>query len=363
MHSSKRNLFFGSVVILAALGIFAVLGGCGSADVDPGATASESASELVTSSINGAVSSASDGGTGALAYNQLEERSLLNRSLDQIFSSENAWATTSCPTIAASISGCVAATGMPVVLTTCNYIKPDAANYYPGVWNGTINYKFAAGTDMTGTAYCPTGGPTAFPLVANATPGTPIPGDRRPVTMLRTLTNVTKTSADGKSVVTIDTTTASGWDTAVGLKSGGLQVSFYPNASAIARAVIMNGTHYTATRSYVTKKNMAKTATIWDHTVSGNMNIAVSGTGFSVHTSTGTVVLQHNLAKYTATATLTGVVHDHLSCGCLPKAGTIATTFTGSKTGSETLTITGCGTGTLVDTTGASSTVTMTHCQ
>jgi hypothetical protein len=104
------------------------------------------------------------------------------------------------------------------------------------------------------------------------------------------------------------------------------------------------GIEYTATGT--SKKG--KTVTVWDQT------LTYSGTGLTVqHTySSGTdtkvvntatnsqVIIQHNLAKWTGKSSISGLTFVHggsTPCGCFPTAGTINTTYNGSRTGYEQL--------------------------
>lgn len=357
----KLNLNGNKLISQANIGGLAVmlcLAGCGSADTDPGATASESPSELAAASVSGAISATNPSGASAMLESRTDRMLAM---LDQLLSPKNAFAATTCPTVGASLSACSSGTDA-ITLNSCNYLKPDGVNFYAAVFNGTLTYKFADLNAAVGSqAYCPALG--AFPL---STSGTGSAFGASGVSFTKTSAALTKTSGDGKTVVTIDTATPSGWDTSVGSKSGGTTVTF---ASAGNRTIMMNGIHYTAVRSYTTKKGVAKTATVWDHTVSTSTALTNTFSG-GVHTTNGTVVLQHNLAKYTASASFANVTHSHSSCGCLPNGGVITTSFTGSKTGNEILTVTGCGTATLqLGTTLAAAqaatttNVTLTHCQ
>jgi hypothetical protein len=77
--------------------------------------------------------------------------------------------------------------------------------------------------------------------------------------------------------------------------------------------------------------------------------------------SSGTVTLYHNLAKYTATNSFNSVTWGSSTC-CYPTSGSVTTTFTGTKSGTGTMTFTStCGAATYVDSTGSSN-VTLTQC-
>ncbi|OYZ21670.1 MAG: hypothetical protein B7Y39_08700 [Bdellovibrio sp. 28-41-41] len=116
-------------------------------------------------------------------------------------------------------------------------------------------------------------------------------------------------------------------------------------------------------------------ATIFDYyiqptlTISGaKSNGATSGLGTTSanRAMTGSVVLYHNLAKYTATNTFSAVTWSTATC-CFPVSGTITTTFAGSgaPTGPMTLTFTAnCGTATLTTPSNtAGSEVQLSTCQ
>lgn len=162
--------------------------------------------------------------------------------------------------------------------------------------------------------------------------------------------------------VSIDTATASGWDTSVTPQpSGGTTIIF--SGGDGTRNVSIKGIHLVASKT-VKKKGKDTAITVWDHTISSvaeePLSITKSGTERTI--TTGTVVVQHNILLYTAKAAFSGVKFDPTTCGCLPTAGTITTQLSGSKTGTETLTITGCGTATIQDSTGAKTDITLNHC-
>jgi hypothetical protein len=78
----------------------------------------------------------------------------------------------------------------------------------------------------------------------------------------------------------------------------------------------------------------------------------------------GSVTVQHNLAKETATATFNQVAYGETGC-CFPTSGSIRTTFnSGSNQGkTETLTFSStCGEGTLTKPDGKNVPLTLRHC-
>lgn len=108
-----------------------------------------------------------------------------------------------------------------------------------------------------------------------------------------------------------------------------------------------------------------KGSTWFDYFIKTGTAISVTGaksTNDRTITS-GSLSIYHNRAQYTATHSFSSVVWGDLTC-CYPTSGVINSTFSGAVTGSTTMTFTNtCGMATFVDTTGASSAVTLTQCQ
>ena len=108
-----------------------------------------------------------------------------------------------------------------------------------------------------------------------------------------------------------------------------------------------------------------------DETVAGSVN--VNETAPDQRTVSGMLTVYHNLLKVTGTTTFNGLIHSD-AC-CLPTGGTITTTFANginvspsTKAGqnmvgkTETLTLTGCGTGILEATDGTTTDVSLSRC-
>lgn len=110
------------------------------------------------------------------------------------------------------------------------------------------------------------------------------------------------------------------------------------------------------------------TVTVASGTVPGDTTTAV------LHTITsGTLYLQHNLAKFTAAASFTNLVHVPSKRCCFPFAGKITVTFSDGVNAGKTETLDFGSTGTactlatfgqvqFTDVSGATSTKTLTHC-
>ena len=102
----------------------------------------------------------------------------------------------------------------------------------------------------------------------------------------------------------------------------------------------------------------------FDHSLKTDAALTVTGTrSGGTRTVNGTLTVFHNLARYTATNVMTNVKWGTSTC-CYPTSGTIATSFSGTVTGTATTTFTtNCGIASFVDTTGTTSTVTLRSCE
>jgi hypothetical protein len=107
---------------------------------------------------------------------------------------------------------------------------------------------------------------------------------------------------------------------------------------------------------------------LFDQTINGDLNISDSGSSQII---SGNIQVYHNVLQVIGTSQFTDVVHED-GC-CFPVSGTIKTTFSAGTVAptalgslavgkSETLTITGCGTGTLVGYDGTTTSVALTRC-
>ena len=112
------------------------------------------------------------------------------------------------------------------------------------------------------------------------------------------------------------------------------------------------GTNYLLSIGGITR-TLASAAgkTVWNHSIHSDPaaplqlnQLARAGRIIS----SGTVIVDHNLAKFTANMAFSDVTYT-AGC-CYPTSGTIATTYTGSKTGTATLTFSStCGSASLVE--------------
>jgi hypothetical protein len=162
----------------------------------------------------------------------------------------------------------------------------------------------------------------------------------------------------GTYAITHDTNgQGTGWDSSVSPapSNGGVVVTCNSSGCSAGKNVVIDGSHLIGTL------NSEK---VWDHTVStGSSGLTVTGEGVG-RVVNGSVVVQHNLAKETATATFNQVAFGETGC-CFPTAGSISTTFTsGSNQGkTETLTFSPtCGEGTLTKPDGKTVSLALKHC-
>src|SRR5262249_16846991 len=138
-------------------------------------------------------------------------------------------------------------------------------------------------------------------------------------TLIRTLSgtipggNPTMRTTTGGDVIELDTTTPSGWAQSV---SGG----YFTKGTGGGPPIRIDGVHLV---------NQGH----WDHTASTapNAELLIINPGNNRIIEAGTVVLQHNVAKYVATSVFENVAYNGTSC--FPQSGTITTTFAGSRGG------------------------------
>ena len=159
------------------------------------------------------------------------------------------------------------------------------------------------------------------------------------------------TGALAGATITTNTTAHSTWDN-VSIPSTGISVS---NSSG-TRTVTINGVH---------RVMRGPRGRMWfDHSLKTTTDLTVTGDRASGNRAitAGVLKVYHNLLQYNATNTFNNVTWGSSSC-CYPTSGNISTSFSGSVTGTTTLTFTTtCGSATFVDTSGSSSTVALTQC-
>jgi hypothetical protein len=173
----------------------------------------------------------------------------------------------------------------------------------------------------------------------------------------------TITGPDGNAyAISHDTNgSGSGWDSAVSPapSNAGLVLTCSSSGCAGGGTLVVSGSHLSGTVTID-----GKSTKIWDHTVSttaGGITVTGHGSGRIV---SGAVTVQHNLARYTATATFDSVGYSDPGC-CFPTSGSVSTTFSeGPDTGkTETLTFSPfCGEATLTTASGEKEAITLQQC-
>jgi hypothetical protein len=173
----------------------------------------------------------------------------------------------------------------------------------------------------------------------------------------------TITGPDGNSYAILHDTygAGSGWDSSVtpSPSNGGVSVTCGSGGCAQGGTLVVNGSRLSGTVTID-----GKSTTIWDHTVStGSQGIVVTASGVG-RVVTGSVTVQHNLLKYTATATFESVTYAEPGC-CFPTSGTVSTTFNSGSNASKTETLTFspmCGDATLKTASGSTVALALEHC-
>lgn len=109
----------------------------------------------------------------------------------------------------------------------------------------------------------------------------------------------------------------------------------------------------------------------FDHSVYGNLSISESA-GASSRTVSGSITVYYNGMQVVGTTTISNITHNDMCC--LPVSGSVTTSFAAGANvapttigsllvgKSETLTLTGCGTGTLTKYDGSVENVALTRC-
>ncbi len=173
----------------------------------------------------------------------------------------------------------------------------------------------------------------------------------------------TITGPDGNDyAISHDTNGAgTGWDPSVSPApaNGGVVATCATGGCADGRTLVINGSHLTGDVTIGRSSDK-----IWDHTVStAGGGLTITGSGASRVVS-GSVTVQHNILKFTATVTFASVGYGEPGC-CFPTSGKVSTTIAnGADAGkNESLEFSDvCGEATLTTTSGATESLTLTHC-
>lgn len=347
---------FSSSAALSALTVLLglLLSGCGG-----GTTAGNPAVE--DSSVSGAAASAAGGALSGSSANGTQAQmmgkatSWRSGSVFATFGSAfdpwpEALAATTCPTYKSGTTAGCSASGDTLWLeyNDCHFGLSGSST-----WNGTLALIVSPGTNVScGQFPKPSSFPGSLYRQYVSTAGSNTPG------------SVTITSAYG-TTVTIDNSSTNG------TLSNFAQASISP--------IVNNGygaeIHFNSSqmRDQITLDHNENDGKKLDLTITGQLDIAETAGGTTgSKTVSGSITIYHNYLRVIATSTFQNVIHDN-SC-CFPISGTINTTFSddpsdpptseGSKAigKTETLTLTGCGTGTLQSYEGTTTQVVLTRC-
>jgi hypothetical protein len=303
-----------------------------------GYVGSPSGSEVATSVVSGALNNNSG---SAMAWNAPipRRRSLLRRAADAVNPIGTAWgASWTCtggslsPAFAGPGANPYAYTPLSCSVTWGNDRTASSS------WSGAFTLVYGAQCDST------------HAFIENQTAGCVVTRTTDESGNTRRITG-----PDGNAyAIDHDTNGANtGWDTSVTPPPTSAGVDLSPSL------IVVHGSHLTGTVTY-----NGKSMTIWDHTVStgeGGITITGTGTGRIIN---GSVVVQHNLAKFTTTTTFAGVGYEDGAC-CFPTAGVATTAFnSGPRRGlTESLTFSRvCGEATLRTADGDNEAITLQHC-
>jgi hypothetical protein len=297
-----------------------------------------SASEVATSVVSGGMNNT---GGSAMAWSAPvpRHRSLLQRAVDAIDPVGTAWAA-SWTCTGGSLSPAFGGPGLDPYAYTPRSCSVTWGNdrTASSSWSGSFVLDYGASCDST---HVFVEDQAAGCVVTRTTPAS---GNTRTIT-----------GPDGDSyAIDHDTHGAgTGWDSSVAPAptDDGVDLS--------ATSLVVHGSHLTGT---VTVNG--RSTRIWDHTVStGAGGLAISGTG-AARTVSGSVIVQHNLAKVTSTTTFNDVGYADSLC-CFPTTGSVSTTFdSGPDSGkTETLSFSRiCGEATLTTVNGTNEDLTLEHC-
>ncbi|HVM65817.1 MAG TPA: hypothetical protein VMU14_13210 [Acidimicrobiales bacterium] len=323
---------------LTSFAILIAAAGCGTTD-----DLAPSGSEVATSVVSGAVNNSS---TATLGWNAptAPRVSPWQRALDALSPITPAWAAQwSCSggTLAPTFAGAGTYTFTPL---SCSITWRNGKTA-SSEWSSTFSLVYGASCDET------------HRWLENQAGGCSLTRTTAAGGNTRTVTGPNGNT----SAVTHDTNGAgTGWDSSVSPAptDAGVEATCASGGCTAGRTIVINGSHITGT---LTKAGSSGKTKNWDHTVTGDVTVTGSGVDRVV---SGSVTVQHNLAKFTTTTVFTDVGYGQLGC-CFPTSGTVTTTHdSGADQGkTESLAFTNvCGEATLTDATGATSSLTLEHC-
>jgi hypothetical protein len=324
-----------SVVVASVSAGFVVcaIAGCSAKD----GVGSPSSSEVATSIVSGGINNTSG---SSMAWNApVPKRTPWQRAADALDPIGTAWAATwtcSGGSLTPAFAG-PASNPYEYTPVSCSVVWGNDRTA-SSRWSGAFTLDYGSDCDST---HAFIGNQVASCTVTRSTPAG---GNTR---------TITGPNGDSYAILHDTNGAGTGWDTSVAPPptNGGV--------IATPTSLVISGSHLSGTVDV-----NGRTTKIWDHTVStgaGGLTVAGSGTSRVVN---GSLTVQHNLLKYTATCSFENVGYGDGDC-CFPTTGTVSTTFSnGPNTGkTETLAFSRvCGEATLTTASGESEALTLQHC-
>jgi hypothetical protein len=336
----KRTLGFWSAMTLA------VCIGCGannSGQAGAGEVIDGQGLEVAISVVSGALNNT---GGSTLGWNEPGLRlkpPVFNRALELLNPVSVAWAaewTCTGGTLTPAFAGPATYSHTPV---SCSVTWKNGKTA-SSIWDNTFTLVYGPSCDAL------------HPFIGRQTAGCSLTRTSGPAGNTRTLTG-----PDGNSYsITHNTNGAgSGYDPTVSPApdDDGVVVTCGASGCAVDGSLVINGSHLTGTVTSAA----GKSATLWDHTVSGSLTLSFSA---GARVVSGTVTVEHNIVHRTASVVLSDVTYGDALC-CFPTAGTVTTTMqNGLRTGkTETLNFaSACGEATLTTFSGKTVALTLEHC-
>jgi len=339
----KRTVGFWSALTLAVC----TQGGCGANNSGQGLgeVVDGQGSEVAISVISGALNNT---GGSALGWNVPRLRlkqSTFDRALEMLNPVGVAWAaqwTCTGGTLTPAFAG---PTSDPYTHTpvSCSVIWKNGKTA-SSIWDGSFTLVYGPSCDAQ------------HPFIGHQAAGCSLARTTGPSGNTRTLTG-----PDGNSYsITHNTNGAgSGYDPTVSPAPSdeGVVVTCGASGCDTGGTLVINGSHLTGTLTTAA----GRSATLWDHTVTGSVDVAGTGTSRVV---SGSVTVEHNIVHRTASVVLSGVTYGDALC-CFPTAGSLATTMQNGLRAGKTETVSfssACGEATLTTFAGRTVALTLEHC-
>jgi hypothetical protein len=303
--------------------------------------------EVATSVVSGSLNNTAGSMVG-WNFMPKERPTMFARLVDAVNPVRDAWAATwTCNggALSPTFNG---ATGNPYTYTpvSCNVTWANGATA-SARWSSTFDLSYGSSCDMTHEFIENQVGNCSVTRTTSAG------GNTRSIT-----------GPDDNSYSIIHNTNGAntGWDATVSPapSDNGVVVECATSGCSNGATLVINGSHLTGTVALGGGQPVA----IWDHTLStGSSGLTVTGSGTNRVVS-GTVTVQHNILRYTATATFNNVSYNNAGC-CFPTSGTVTASYnTGALAGkTETMSFSSsCGEATLTTTNGQIMAYTLAHC-